>query len=83
MSTVFDVLAMMIFAGLIVLFLQRSLGETQYKDAMWQYLVAALGCAVSNYLGNSGYAIPAVIVIVATLAFIYYVLRPFGRSPQP
>jgi len=83
MNTVFDVLAMMIFAGLIVLFLQRSLGETRYKDAMWQYLVAALGCAVSNYLGNSGYAIPAVIVIVATLAFIFYVLRPFGRSQQP
>lgn len=83
MNTVFDLLAMMIFAGLIVLFLQRSLGETQYKDAMWQYLVAAVGCAVSNYLGNNGYAIPAVVMIVATLAFIFYVLRPFGRSPQP
>lgn len=83
MSTVFDVLTMMIFAGLIVLFLQRSLGESEYKDEMWQYLVAAVGCAVANYLGNNGYAIPAVILIVATLAFIFYVLRPFGRSPQP
>jgi steroid 5-alpha reductase family enzyme len=83
MNTVFDAFTMMIFAGLIVLFLQRSIGETQYKDAMWQYLVAAIGCAVANYLGNNGYRIPAAVLIVATLAFIFYVLRPFARSPQP
>ena len=83
MNTIFDVLTMMIFAGLIVLFLQRSVGETEYKDALWQYLVAALGCAVANYLGNNGYALLAVLLIVATLAFIFYVLRPFARSPQP
>ncbi|MEG3174720.1 hypothetical protein U1872_00645 [Sphingomonas sp. RB3P16] len=83
MNTVFDVLAMMIFAGLIVLFLQRSLSDSEPKDAMWQYLVAAVGCAVSNYLGNNGYGILAAVVIVGTLAFIFYVLRPFGRSPQP
>lgn len=83
MNTVFDALTMMIFAGLIVLFLQRSTGTTEYKDAIWQYLVAAIGCAVSNYLGNEGYPIPAVVLIVATLAFIFYVLRPFARSTQP
>lgn len=83
MNTVFDILTMMIFAGLIVLFLQRSVGETDYRDAMWQYLIAAIGCAVANYLGNNGYPIPAVLLIVATLAFIFYVLRPFARSPQP
>lgn len=83
MSTIFDVLTMMIFAGLIVLFLQRSVGETEYKDALWQYLVAALGCATANYLGNNAYPLPAVALIVATLAFIFYVLRPFARSPQP
>ncbi|MGU3390533.1 XrtV sorting system accessory protein [Sphingomonas sp. M1A8_2b] len=74
---------MMIFAGLIVLFLQRSIGETDYNDSLWQYLVAAIGCAGANYLGNNGYTIPAVVVIVATLAFIFYVLHPFARSPQP
>lgn len=83
MNTVFDVLTMVIFAGLIVLFLQRSIGETSYSDAMWQYLIAAIGCAVANYLGNAGYPMLAILLIVATLAFIFYVLRPFARSPQP
>lgn len=83
MNTVFDALTMMIFAGLIVLFLQRSVSTNEYKDAIWQYLVAAVGCAVANYLGNEGYTIPAVVLIVATLAFIFYVLRPFPRSTQP
>ncbi len=83
MNTIFDILTMAVFAGLIVLFLQRSVGETDYKDALWQYLVAAIGCAVANYLGNNDYSMPAVLLIVATLAFIFYVLRPFARSPQP
>lgn len=83
MNTTFDILTMVIFAGLIVLFLQRSVGETEFRDAMWQYLIAATGCAVANYLGNNGYPMLAVMLIVATLAFIFYVLRPFARSPQP
>ena len=83
MSTVYDFLTIAIFAGLIVLFLQRSVGDGPTEDHLWQYLVAAIGCAVANYLGNEGYALPAVFMIVGTLAFIYYVLHPFARSPRP
>ena len=81
METVFDYLTMAIFAGLIVLFLQRSMGEETYRDSLWQYLVASVGCALGNYLGNEGYRIFAVLVIGATLAFIFYVLRPFEKPP--
>lgn len=90
MSTVFDFLTVGIFAGLIVLFLKRSVGEdgaldlaeeAPPDDHLWQYLVAATGCAVANYVGNEGYAIPAVALIIATLAFIAYVLRPFPGFP--
>jgi hypothetical protein len=81
MSTVFDFLSIAIFAGLIVLFLQRSVGETTPDDHLWQYLVAAVGCALANYLGNAGWTIGAVLVIGATLAFIFYILRPFPNFP--
>lgn len=90
MSTVFDFLTMGIFAGLIVLFLKRSIDDDaaapQGEDAppddhLWQYLVAAGGCAVANYVGNEGYAIPSVALIGATLIFIAYVLRPFPGFP--
>jgi hypothetical protein len=83
MNTAFDILTMAIFAGLIVLFLQRSVGEPPEGDAMWQYLVAAVGCAASNYVGNQGYTVIAVFMITATLIFILRVLRPFERPSQP
>lgn len=90
MDTVFDFLTVGIFAGLIVLFLKRSVdddvpapddGHAPPDDHLWQYLVAATGCAVANYVGNEGYPIPAVALIIATLAFIAYVLRPFPGFP--
>jgi hypothetical protein len=79
METIYDWVTMAVFAGLIVLFLQRS-SEAVQRDSLWQYLVAAVGCAVCNYLGNEGYAIFAVLVLVCVLAFVYYVLRPFESN---
>ena len=81
MTTVFDYLTLAVFAGLIVLFLQRSVDADAPKDHLWQYLVASCGCALGNYVGNEGYTIAAVLLLVATLAFITYVLRPFSRPP--
>lgn len=81
MTTVFDYLTLAIFAGLIVLFLQRSVDPNAPKDHLWQYLAASCGCALVNYLGNEGYTIPAVLLLVGTLMFITYVLRPFPKLP--
>lgn len=74
MSTVYDWTTMIVFAGLVVLFLQRSQGEA--RDQLWQYLVAAVGCAATNYLGNEGYDLVAIALGGATLAFIFVVLHP-------
>lgn len=79
METVYDWVTVAIFAGLIVLFLQRST-EAEPRDSMWQYLGASLGCAVSNYLGNEGYHVLAVAAILGTLAYIYIALKPFDRA---
>ncbi len=83
METPYDWSTIIVFAGLIVLFLQRSQGEA--RDHLWQYLVAAVGCATTNYLGNeaikldmTNYHLAAVALGLATLAFIWIALRPFG-----
>jgi uncharacterized membrane protein len=85
METPYDWLTVMTFAGLIVLFLQRSQGEP--RDHLWQYLVAAVGCAVTNYLGNealkSGEMLlhaGAIALFAATIAFIWRVLQPFNQG---
>jgi len=83
-ETPYDWITILVFAGLIVLFLQRSQGEA--RDHLWQYLVAAVGCAATNYLGNeaiklddASYHYAAIGLGVATLAFIWIVLQPFGE----
>ncbi len=82
MQTVYDWATMAVFAGLVVLFLQRSQGEA--RDELWQYLVAAVGCAGTNYIGNEAlragetlYHVGAVALFLATLGFIWFVLKPF------
>lgn len=81
METAYDWVTLAIFAGLVVLFLQRSM-ETQLRDSMLHYLIAGLGCAVANYLGNEGQDILAILLIIATLGFIFYFLRPFSVGPD-
>lgn len=82
METAYDWSTILVFAGLIVLFLQRSQGVA--RDHLWQYLVAAVGCATTNYLGNealkldaTNYHLAAIALGLATLAFIWIVLKPF------
>ena len=75
MQTVFDWLSLIVFAGLAVLFLQRSV-EGESMGRMWLYLPPAGGCALANYLGNNGYPVPAVLLLVGSVAYIMYVLKP-------
>ena len=83
METPYDWITVGIFAGLIVLFMQRSTSEStdDVDDPLWMYLAAGAGCAVANYIGNEGQHILAIIAIVATLAFVYHFLKPF-RWPR-
>lgn len=84
MQTVYDWVTVAIFAGLIVIFLQRSVGEGEPQDSILSYLPPAIGCAVSNYFGNEGlehdnmvYQLLAALGIVAVLAYTYFVIKPF------
>lgn len=80
METIYDWVTVAIFAGLIVLFLQRSSGEGEPEDSIWQYLAASIGCAVANYLGNHEeipyHDVLAIVVLGGTVAYVWYALKP-------
>lgn len=75
METLYDWLALLAFAGLIVLFLQRS-SMDEPPDTIWHYLPPAIGCAVSNYLGNEGMGVFAILMLAAVGVYVYLVLKP-------
>src|ERR1700709_1881312 len=78
-KTIYDLVTMVIFAGLVVLFLQRSTAA-EPRDHMYQYAPPAIGCAVAHYLGNHGQDWVAVGIIVAVVGYILYVLKPFNQT---
>lgn len=83
MKTPYDWVTIAIFAGLIVLFMQRSTTQDEdIHDPLWMYLLAGGGCAVANYLGNEEMHLPAVAMIGLTIAFIIHYLKPF-KSQRP
>jgi hypothetical protein len=83
MDTIYDWASLAIFAGLVVLFLQRSTAEHTGKDAsLLYYLAAGVGCAAANYFGNQGQNVIAVLLLAATLAFIVFFLKPFNLTPR-
>ena len=83
METIYDWVSLAIFAGLIVLFLQRSTGDRTDKDApLPYYLGAGVGCAAANYFGNKGEDLIAALLLLGTVAFIAYFLKPFRLKPR-
>lgn len=82
METIYDWVSLAIFAGLIVLFLQRSTSERTEKDvSLLYYLGSGVGCAVADYAGNHGQHIVAIALLAATVAFILFYLKPFKLRP--
>jgi len=83
--TINDWMTMGVFAGLIVLFLHRSMAAGEPKDHLWQYLPPALGCAIANYIGNHHDEIPnggvwAGLILLGVIGYILVVLKPFDQS---
>lgn len=82
MQTVFDWLTVLIFAGLAVLFLQRSVGPRPAHDRVLTYLPPAIGCASANYLGNHDWIVPSAALMTATIAYIWLILKPLQSSDR-
>ena len=79
MKSLYDLVSLIIFAGIAVLFLQRSASAEPDTTSLWKYAVAAIGCAVADVLGNNGQMIPSIIVFIALAVFSVFMLRPFQR----
>ena len=83
MHTVYDWVSLAIFAGLVVLFLQRSTSDRAEKDvSLLFYLAAGVGCAIANYFGDQGQDLVAIVLLAVTLAFISYFLKPFASRSK-
>ena len=74
METIFDWVTMIVFAALVVLFLQRSTLD-EPVDTIWHYLPPSVACAAANYAGNEGYPIIAFVLLVAVGAYGIIVLK--------
>jgi hypothetical protein len=82
MRSAYDWICLAIFAGLVVLFLERSMkrDDDDKSDSIFLYLAAGVGCAVTNYLGNEGQHAIAIAALAATVAFIFCYLQPFRSN---
>ena len=80
MQTVYDWVTVAIFAGLVVLFLQRSTAPPHLQDRIVNYVPPAIGCAIANYIGNHGQPMAAAALTFVVLVYIYFILRPFDRK---
>jgi hypothetical protein len=78
LETVYDWITVAIFGGLVVLFLHRSMAEGEPQDTILHYLPPAVGCALANYVGNHGQGPLSALIVVAVLAYVALVLKPFG-----
>ena len=74
METIYDWVTMIVFAGLIIVFLQRSTMD-EPPDTIWHYMPPSIACAVANYAGNEGYGIVAFAILVAVGAYLIFVLK--------
>ena len=80
MKSIYDLVSLCLFAGLAILFLQRSASSKPDRVALWRYGVAGLGCAAADVLGNNGYQIAAIAALAAVVAFSVVMLKPFERE---
>jgi predicted branched-subunit amino acid permease len=62
MSTVFDVVTVACFVGLVIAFFQFTDRETR---TLVQFVLAGIVFAVANQVGNAGSTVLAVILIIA------------------
>jgi hypothetical protein len=80
MNSLYDWVTMVIFGGIVVLFLQRSVGPHRPSDKMYHYLPPALGCAIADYLGNHDQGLAAIALIIVAVGYIVLFLKPFEKG---
>src|SRR3546814_12783930 len=77
-STIYDWVAIGLFAALIVLFLQRSTSDGPEIDTIWHYLHPSICCALVNYSGNEEKAAIALELLAGSILYYHKNLNPFS-----
>ena len=87
MKTIFDLICLLVFGGLAVLFLQRSVETDERGDRIWHYAPPAVGCAIANFVGNRGLdtasiglEVVASLILLASVGYIVHMLQPLKRK---
>jgi hypothetical protein len=80
MKTIYDWLAMAFFCWIVVVYLKRSVGHVVGGDRIYHYLPPSLCCAASNYFGNHGSSLGAVVFLAVAVAYFLYFVRPISMS---
>lgn len=82
MQTAYDWITVLIFAGLVTHFLATSVDSDGKDISVWHYLLASVGCACVNWLGNEGQHLFAILLLVGVGVYIFYFLSPHLRPPK-
>ena len=59
----------------------NALDDAEPRDHLIQYIPPAVGCAFANYVGNKGMDIVAASILLAVVAYILHILKPFSPDP--
>jgi hypothetical protein len=67
METVFDIVTVTCFAGLVIAFFRFT---DRNKRTLVEFMLAALALAVANQIGNAGQTVLGVALILGSLGFV-------------
>ena len=72
METIFDVVTVTCFAGLVIAFFRFT---NRNSRTLIEFVIAALALAVANQIGNAGQTVQAVSLILGSLGFVVLVAK--------
>ncbi len=73
MNTVYDGVAVLLFAVIVALYFYN---QNHKEQQIVLYVGAGAACGLANYIGNSGYGLGALIITIGIAFFIYQYLWP-------
>jgi len=72
MATLFDVVTVTSFVGLVIAFFQFS--DRELRTLVY-FMLTGIVFAVANQVGNAGYSILATVLILAGILFAFLVIK--------
>lgn len=80
METLFDLLSIKLFVAATLIFFYRLKRE---NSPLTPYMLIALVCAVSNWLGNHGFGIAAIALLVTASFYLLHLAgEPYAEDGE-